>query len=312
MFQQNADVFQEKSEEREPFQVNRIVGIVLVRNEEHFVAWSLRNIAGFCDEIIVLDNDSNDGTPERLAALEGRFPHLVVRREPDPNRSHRHLEKYAGTKTWVFGVDGDEIYDPVGLARLRPGIVGGAYDGYWRIAGHMLNATRLDLDAGVGRGYGTPYTPSVTKLYNFGALASWRDPDRQRLSGRSMVFRPGYSRSRALRLDRREAWSRCDLRCLHLCFFPRTSLENGSPTDRRNPSQVKASPTVRALEGVKTFLRHPFLRGSGYKTRRYRRGKRVTRNVSAFGRPGGLLELDPGWEEAEAVLSVRRLTHAAR
>ena len=42
----------------------RIIGVCLLRNEEHFVAWSLMNIAEFCDEIIVLDNKSNDRTPE--------------------------------------------------------------------------------------------------------------------------------------------------------------------------------------------------------------------------------------------------------
>jgi glycosyltransferase involved in cell wall biosynthesis len=76
----------------------RILGIALVRNEENFVTWSLSNVAEFCDEILVVDNRSDDGTPARIEALRARIPGLEVHRVEDPNRSHRLLEKYAGSR----------------------------------------------------------------------------------------------------------------------------------------------------------------------------------------------------------------------
>lgn len=265
--------------------VNRIVGIVLVKDEDHFISWAIRNVADFCDELIVLDNHSSDGTTEQLEVLAERLPNMTLHRIDDPNRSHRYVEDLAGTRTWVFGVDGDEIYDPAGLARLRPRLVGGELDGWWKLGGHMLNPIHVDLERGTAVGYATPSTPSVTKLFNFGALESWAEPRRQRLHGDSMVFRPGYSKRTVLELSERESWSEGDLRCLHLCFFPRSSRSTVSPVRRNNPSQVKADRPRRALERLKTFLRHPFLPEPGYKTRRYRRGRRVTRDISAFGRP---------------------------
>lgn len=289
--------------------MNRIVGIVLVKDEDHFISWAIENVAAFCDEILVLDNHSTDGTPAQLAALTERFAHIRVESIDDPNRSHRYIEEYAGTSTWVFGVDGDEIYDPEGLARFRPRVVNGEFDAWWKIGGHMLNPVQVDLKERTATGYATPSTPSVTKLYNFGALESWVEPARQRLHGDSMVFRPGWSKGKILKLYRDETWDSCDFRCLHLCFFPRSSRVSASPVERKNPSQVKADRPRRILERVKTFLRHPFLPDPGYKTRRYRRGPLVTRGVSAFGPPGGELLAKRGETAAARVLAGRGSTH---
>src|SRR5690606_18625709 len=98
----------------------RIVGLMLLRNEDRFVTWAVRNVVHFCDELILLDNGSSDDTPARLAALTRSHPHVRVEPCDDPNTSQRALEGYAGQNVWVFGVDGDEIYDPEGLGRLRP------------------------------------------------------------------------------------------------------------------------------------------------------------------------------------------------
>jgi hypothetical protein len=43
----------------------------------------------------------------------------------DARRSHALVEGYAGSPSWVFGVDGDELYDPAGLARLRDELIAG-------------------------------------------------------------------------------------------------------------------------------------------------------------------------------------------
>jgi hypothetical protein len=40
----------------------RVVGIVLVRNEDMFVERAIRNVAAFCDRIHAVDHVSTDST----------------------------------------------------------------------------------------------------------------------------------------------------------------------------------------------------------------------------------------------------------
>lgn len=280
----------------------RIVGIALLRNEEHFVTWVLHNVVEFCDELIVLDNQSSDRTPERITRIADSFPNVTVHPCEDPNTSQKYIEDYAGERVWVLGVDGDEVYDPTGLARLRPRLLSGEFDGVWRIDGHALNAVRTDLDAGYAEGHAVPATPPQTKLYNFAAIDSWHEPDKERLHGHRMVFRPGYSKATRHLLYEDDDWGRSDLRLLHLCFFPRSSLKETSPANRPNPSFVKARGVRKGLIHLQNFLSRPFSRGTSYKTRRYTRGPLVRREIEAFGRPRDFSETDPQANRAEAVL----------
>ena len=103
----------------------RIVGIVLVRNEDVFVETAVRNVADFCDEIHVADHGSIDRTPVILRALAGELPKIHYKSIRHPAESHGLIQHLAGSPTWVFGVDGDEIYEPDRLARLRQKILSG-------------------------------------------------------------------------------------------------------------------------------------------------------------------------------------------
>jgi hypothetical protein len=47
--------------------LNRIVGIVPVRDEDPFIAWATQDAPEFCEELIVPDSHPSDRTPERLA-----------------------------------------------------------------------------------------------------------------------------------------------------------------------------------------------------------------------------------------------------
>ena len=94
----------------------QFVGVVLVHNEDVFVEQAIRNVAGFCDRIHAVDHVSTDRTPEILHRLAGELDHVTVVRSSDAGDSHRAIEAYAGTPTWVLGVDGDELYDPSALA----------------------------------------------------------------------------------------------------------------------------------------------------------------------------------------------------
>ena len=86
-----------------------IFGVCLVKNEEHFIGWALNNVVDFCDEILVMNNRSQDRTGAILDTLAAKHDHLRIIEVTDANRTHAHVEHLAGTNTWVFGVDGDEI-----------------------------------------------------------------------------------------------------------------------------------------------------------------------------------------------------------
>ncbi|MEX1258801.1 MAG: glycosyltransferase family A protein [Gemmatimonadota bacterium] len=284
----------------------KIVGISLLRNEEYFAFWSIANAVDFCDEFLVVDNQSDDRTGEKLEALRALHPRITIHKSEDPNTSHRYIQDYAGEDVWIFGVDGDEIYDPEGLARLRLRILSGEFDAHWCLAGYMLHAVRMDLEAGQASGYISPHTPRGTKLYNFGLLESWVQPDRERLHGHSMKFRPGHSKKDVFDLFAEAPWEACDMRCVHLCFFPRSSADTVAPVHRKNPFELRARGVRKLHNYVKSFLATPFSSEAGYKTRRYRRGEIVTRDITAFGQPDRWAPFDPQANEAERVLSIPR------
>ena len=105
---------------------------------------------------------------------------------------------YAGTPTWVMGVDGDEVYDPGRLGRLRPDLLAGRYDGSFQVMGNVLNVRRLEPSRQVAHGYLAPPCRSMVKLYNFNAIEAWPPPCPERLHGGVITYRPGYGRHCAL------------------------------------------------------------------------------------------------------------------
>ena len=112
---------------------SRIIGIVLVKNEDLFIEPVLSNIVEFCDLIIVADNISTDATSEIVQGLAARHDKIEYHRIDDIAISHELIKSYAGRKTWIFGVDGDEIYDPAGLAAFRKVLLAGNYDHSWMV-----------------------------------------------------------------------------------------------------------------------------------------------------------------------------------
>src|SRR5438046_197751 len=144
-----------------------MVGCVLVRNEDVFIERVIRNIAAACDRVHVLDHQSVDRTPVILRQLAADYDHLEVVRSPDTSDSHRVLEQYVDTKTWVLGVDGDEIYDPGALNTLRADLDSGVHEEVFRLKGHVLNCEELRRDGGAAAsGYLAPPSRPVTKLFN--------------------------------------------------------------------------------------------------------------------------------------------------
>ncbi len=304
----------------EPALTTRIVGIVLVRNEQHFVTWAIGNALAFCDELLVIDNRSLDHTPDRLKALAAAFPGKIrLFSEPNALRTNAYLQTYVGTDTWIFGLDGDEIYDRDGLARLRERVLAGEFARYWTVFGHSLHARQVDLAARSAVGYLTPAAAPATKLYNFAAVASWH-ADTQRLHGMP-VLNAGWAADQRLDLARNDHWEDCDFRNLHLCFFPRSPIDievetRANITDRSFRNVVRR-PLFRALQalGLARGRLGAYLapRAALKKPLRYAVGEIERRILSGMGRPSDFASIDPAAADTERLigeLSTRRANEA--
>lgn len=251
-----------------------------------------------------MDNCSVDRTGAILAALARQHSHIRVIEVVDANKTHVHVEHLAGTDTWVFGIDGDEIYDQAALGRLRSRILAGEFDAYWRLYGHTIHTRELDLDRGTASGYIPPEARSITKLYNFSGITSWRQPNHERLHGKDMVFRPGYHWDLAYNFWQHTTWGASDCRCLHLCFAPRSGLDaKGDP--RANPVDVKKAGRIikRLTNGIVRALDRNYDIKKNYKYRHYALGSIVTESISGFGRPADLFNVAPNGAEVEAMLA---------
>jgi hypothetical protein len=267
-----------------------IVGLVLVRNEDVFAERAIRNAAGFCDRIHVVDHVSDDGTWEIVSALARRLETVDARRSRNSADAHRLLEPYAGTPTWVIGVDGDELYDPEGLAQLRRDLLAGAHSDVFRLKAHVLNCDALDREAGTASGWLAPPSRPITKLFNFGAVESWTNTPEPLQAG-DAVFRPGYDWESRRDLADDTTWETDPLRCLHVCFLPR-STRDAAPAAEGRRSLAESREFDRGLLGsLKRLVRPARLpaniaelerQGRNWKREWYARGDRVTVDAAPF------------------------------
>ena len=212
----------------------KIIGILLVKDEDLYLERVLRNAIDFCDKVIAVEGPSSDRTLEILRGLErGEFAgKLEVHSVMTPAVSHDLIAGYAGTKTGVFGFDGDEIYDPEGLSRLRKRLEAGEFDADWCIFGNVLNVRRMNVGEGWAQGHLAPPCRSMTKLYNFNAIDAWHGPCRERMHEGTVIFRNGYHEGLRRNLHEEVSWEDADFRCLHPCFVRRSSRDPENPKNR--------------------------------------------------------------------------------
>lgn len=259
----------------------RVTGILLVKDEDLFVERVVRNALGFCDDFILVDNGSTDGTSGILQGLAGEFSGRVAyHRVSHPRVSHELIAPLAGSDCWVFAVDGDEIYDPSGLVRLRGRLEAGEFDRDWVVFGNVLNVRELDAGRRVARGHMAPPCRSMTKLYNFGAIKAWHGPCHERLHGGRVEFRDGFHEGLRRNLHEITPWDGADFRCLHLCFLRRSSLEPEQPKPRINIMDRYARGWRRHADACWRRLcgKEPI----DWKEQRYGRGPLVEVDATAF------------------------------
>ena len=95
-------------------EIIRITGCVITHDEARNIERCLRSIS-FCDELLVVDSRSTDGTRELAAALGAR----VIDRDWPGFRSQREFAIGAARHDWILFLDADEELAPEGAALIR-------------------------------------------------------------------------------------------------------------------------------------------------------------------------------------------------
>lgn len=258
---------------------------MLVRNEDVFIERAIRNIVDFCDHIIITDHQSTDRTFEVCKRLADEFPKIDLRRIHAPRESAAAIEPYFGTRTWIFGVDGDEIYDPQGLKIMRTRLFEGAFSNDWCVFGNVLNVESLDRENRLAKGYLAPPCRPITKLYNFSIIENWTNCT-ERLHGEEVRFKEGFHIGLRRLLHTEISWEESYFRCLHMPFLVRSSQQReGLLRTRLNPDELlriegEGTKVGKALKASRLRLSQIF--GFDWKHRKYRRGLLVEKDVSAF------------------------------
>lgn len=261
----------------------KIIGIMLVCNEDVFIEQAIINILEFCDRVIVADNLSTDQTEYRVRRLSHHHDKINYHRIQHTRESHNFITGYAGKNNWIFGVDGDEIYDPARLKILRTRLEAGECAHWWVIFGNVLNCIAIDWGKKTAQGYLSPPCRSMTKLYNFNLIESWTDAPIERLHGGNIRFREGYSEDLRLNLNSQTSWEDSIFRCLHMCFLRRSSLDaqglSGNKCAKRNPDELSKYEKKNILAKL---IYRSFMKESRWKREKYARGPLVEKDIVNF------------------------------
>ncbi|MBI2333039.1 MAG: hypothetical protein HYU84_12935, partial [Chloroflexi bacterium] len=202
-----------------------------------------------------------------------------------PREAAIAIEPYFGTDTWIFGVDGDEIYDPQGLAVMRKKLLDGIFSKDFCIFGNVLNVTSLDIKRKTAQGYLAPPSRSMTKLYNFSMIERWLNCP-ERLLGDDLAFKNSFNADLRRYLHLEFDWEVSFFRCLHMPFMKRSTTQKiRLSRTRLNPDEINRIDHER--NGLLRILRTAQLQvmnilGKDWKNRKYRRGPRVKKNVAVF------------------------------
>lgn len=90
-------------------------GVVITHNEADRIARCIGSMTGLCEEVLVLDSGSTDGTVEIARALGARVEH----RDWDGFARQKNAAIERTRQGWVLLLDADEWLEPCAQARLR-------------------------------------------------------------------------------------------------------------------------------------------------------------------------------------------------
>ena len=234
---------------------------------------------------------------EIVSHIATRYKHIEVIPVRNCNDTHKFVAEYAGTSTWILKIDGDEIFDPVGLGLLREDILAGVYDQFWQLTSSMLHVVGINFKQATACGFYNPRQGSG--LSNFNAIENWHTRS-ERLHGGNMIFRSGYSEKLNYLSSN---WTTAKFRTLHMCFMPRSSLD--LPTFKSSELDGRINPLEKQLfKQIKRRLFKKFYTNKpSFKQRAYTRGSFEVFDITNFGRPDDFRIIDP---ECDSVVELLR------
>jgi glycosyltransferase involved in cell wall biosynthesis len=107
----------------------RISGVINTLNERENIRYAIASVASWCDEVVVVDQYSDDGTADIARSMGARVFDHVRTGIADPARQFA-LEQSTGD--WVLLLDADECVHPALGRRLRElAEADGPYDVVW-------------------------------------------------------------------------------------------------------------------------------------------------------------------------------------
>jgi len=192
-----------------------IIAVIMVRNEDLYIKYVIEGVERFVDDILMIDTGSTDDTVS-IAKHCGVTPV----HEPNLKKTHSYIEPYIGKNVWVFGVDGDEIFDPAGLETLYSQIESGMYDLAYQVQGWFLHATEFTPGDNTAKGYLGPPAHTPTKLYNMSHISRWPNTYNDVLFHVGTRVHAG-KKMRALP----DTWEGNPLRCVHTRFLRRSTAD---------------------------------------------------------------------------------------
>jgi glycosyltransferase involved in cell wall biosynthesis len=105
--------------------VPKVSAVIITRNEAANIAACLDSLT-FCDEVIVVDCGSDDGTVE-LAQQRGA---RVIHHEWTDHGTQKNIALSHATGDWAFSIDADERVTPALAAQLQQAMANDTYVGY--------------------------------------------------------------------------------------------------------------------------------------------------------------------------------------
>ena len=263
----------------------QIVGSVQVRNEDIYVERAVSNILDFCDKVIITDHHSTDQTFEICKRLAEKHSKVELISIETPSEAANAIEPYFATNSWIFGVDGDEVYDPHGLTIMRKKLLNGEFSDSFCVFGNVLNVTWLDGSQRRARGHLAPPSRSMTKLYNFAMVESWTGCP-ERLLGGDLRFKDGFTADLRRYLHEEIDWDHAYFRCLHMPFMKRSSRQKiRLSRTRLNPDEInrinhEKNLVLRMFRTAELQIQN--FMGMDWKNQKYRRGSLVEKDATVF------------------------------
>lgn len=83
----------------------RLIGLMVVRNEEWVLPCSLRAAMSWCDELVVVDHASTDGTVEAISHVTGENPHRIHYSRWTPMVKKESKSRFDGTPITIEVLD---------------------------------------------------------------------------------------------------------------------------------------------------------------------------------------------------------------